>query len=52
MVELLFRRVNELTEKHPNLNAEEIKELRILANRLSKECSDIIYDMEVEERNS
>ena len=48
----LFKKVNELTGKYPNLNADEIKELRILSNRLSRECSDVIYDMEVEKKSN
>lgn len=47
----LFKRVNDLTGKHPGLNTEEIKELRLLSNRLSAECSNMIYDTEVEKRN-
>lgn len=46
----LFKKVNELTGKFPNLNPDEIKELRLLSNRLSAECSNMIYDTEVETR--
>lgn len=45
----LFKRVNELTGKYPNLTPDEIKELRILSGNINKELADIIYDMEVED---
>jgi hypothetical protein len=44
----LFKRVNELSGKYPNLNSDEVRELRILSGDLNKELADIIFDMEVE----
>lgn len=34
----IFKRVNELTGKYPNLNKEELEELKVLANDLSVDC--------------
>ncbi len=39
----VFKRVNELTEKYPNLKKEEVKELRELSKGLCHECSEILY---------
>jgi hypothetical protein len=43
------KRVNELTSKYPQLNDDEIKELRLLASHLSKFCTDIISEMEIKD---
>lgn len=40
----LFKRVNELTLKFPNLTKDEVKELRTLARNLSCECDNALYD--------
>lgn len=39
----VFKRVNELTGKYPNLTKDEVKELRELLKGLSCECSEILY---------
>lgn len=49
-LEEMCKRVSELTSKFPNLNKEEIKELRVLGNNISAECADILYDMSMEEK--
>lgn len=43
-LESVFKRVNELTGKYPNLDLEELRELRSLSRGLTAECSDIIYE--------
>lgn len=43
-LEQVFKRVNELTGKYPNLTKEEVKELKDLTRGLSVECSNILYD--------
>ena len=39
----VFKRVNELTGKYPNLTKDEVKELQELSKGLSHECSEILY---------
>ena len=43
-IEQVFKRVNELTGKFPNLTKEDFKELKLLTRNLSAECADILYD--------
>lgn len=38
------KRINELTNKFPNLNKEEVVELRDLCGNLRNECEDALYD--------
>ncbi|WP_183192343.1 hypothetical protein [Brevibacillus fluminis] len=46
----LFKRVGELTGKYPTLTKEEVAELIRLSRTLSAECSDVLYDMQMEEK--
>lgn len=46
----LFKRVSEITSKYPNITNDELYELKPLADRLHRECSDAIYDIEWHEK--
>lgn len=48
----LFKRVGELTGKYPVLTKEETVELMRLSKTLSAECSNILYDWNLEEQGA
>jgi hypothetical protein len=44
----LFKQINELTAKYPELTSAEVRELRTLSHHLNNACTDIIFHMEIE----
>ncbi|WP_199926370.1 hypothetical protein [Brevibacillus brevis] len=45
----LFERLHYLTGRFPDLNKEQLGELRVLGGRLSAECANALYDWERED---